>query len=232
MADAGGTAACSSTFLSPWRADAWLGLSRREGLFDACAVWRGLPAAGAACAPESMAAFDVFGAAMSLCCLLALWQLAGGNPLGLYPKGLAYSDAGTAYSGAYLGTIGNTDLLAAVMCVAVPAFFYGAWKLRRCWLLVPLTLCVTVSVRMNVSAGLLGTAAGLVLLPLRWRWTKKSAAQRQSSLRCPACGVPRGFLLKPTRPECSVKRTRFCMAARRTILAPAGSISGKTSGRQ
>lgn len=75
----------------------------------------------------------------------ALWQLAGGNPLGLYPKGLAYSDAGTAYSGAYLGTIGNTDLLAAVMCVAVPAFFYGAWKLRRCWLLVPLTLCVTVS---------------------------------------------------------------------------------------
>lgn len=77
---------------------------------------------------------------MSLCCLLSLWQLAGGNPLGLYPNGLSYSDAGTAYSGAYLGTIGNTDLLAAVMCVAVPAFFYGAWKLRRHWLLVPLAL--------------------------------------------------------------------------------------------
>lgn len=168
---------------------------------------------------------------MSLCCLLALWQLAGGNPLGLYPKGLAYSDAGTAYSGAYLGTIGNTDLLAAVMCVAVPAFFYGAWKLRRCWLLVPLTLCVTVSVRMNVSAGLLGTAAGLVLpLPLALDEKKRRAATIIIG------GVLLAAFLAVFRfrdcPECSVKRTRFCMAARRTILAPAGSISGKTSGRQ
>lgn len=115
---------------------------------------------------------------MSLCCLLSLWQLAGGNPLGLYPNGLSYSDAGTAYSGAYLGTIGNADLLAAVMCVAVPAFFYGAWKLRRHWLLVPLALCVTVSIWMDVSAGLLGIAAGLVL-PLPLALGEKSAAQRR-----------------------------------------------------
>ena len=114
---------------------------------------------------------------MSLCCLLSLWQLAGGNPLGLYPNGLSYSDAGTAYSGAYLGTIGNTDLLAAVMCVAVPAFFYGAWKFRRHWLLVPLALCVTVSIWMDVSAGLLGIAAGLVLpLPLALGEKKRRAA--------------------------------------------------------
>lgn len=114
---------------------------------------------------------------MSLCCLLSLWQLAGGNPLGLYPNGLSYSDAGTAYSGAYLGTIGNADLLAAVMCVAVPAFFYGAWKLRRHWLLVPLALCVTVSIWMDVSAGLLGIAAGLVLpLPLALGEKKRRAA--------------------------------------------------------
>ena len=165
---------------------------------------------------------------MSLCCLLALWQLAGGNPLGLYPKGLAYSDAGIAYSGAYLGTIGNTDLLAAVMCVAVPAFFYGAWKLRRCWLLVPLTLCVTVSVRMNVSAGLLPA----LFCRFRWRWTKKSAAQRQSSLEVSCLRRSSRYSCFRDCPECSVKRTRFCMAARRTILAPAGFISGKTSGRQ
>ena len=145
-----------STLLSPWRADAWLGLSRREGLLTLALYGAVFLLLGRLARPKAWL-LDVFGAAMSLCCLLALWQLAGGNPLGLYPKELAYSDAGTAYSGAYLGTIGNTDLLAAVMCVAVPAFFYGAWKLRRCWLLVPLTLCVTVSVRMNVSAGLLGT---------------------------------------------------------------------------
>lgn len=165
-----------STFLSPWRADAWLGLSRREGLLTLALYGAVFLLLGRLARPKAWL-LDVFGAAMSLCCLLALWQLAGGNPLGLYPKGLAYSDAGTAYSGAYLGTIGNTDLLAAVMCVAVPAFFYGAWKLRRCWLLVPLTLCVTVSVRMNVSAGLLGTAAGLVLpLPLALDEKKRRAA--------------------------------------------------------
>lgn len=218
-----------STFLSPWRADAWLGLSRREGLLTLALYGAVFLLLGRLARPKAWL-LDVFGAAMSLCCLLALWQLAGGNPLGLYPKGLAYSDAGTAYSGAYLGTIGNTDLLAAVMCVAVPAFFYGAWKLRRCWLLVPLTLCVTVSVRMKVSAGLLGTAAGLVL-PLRWRWTK-SAAQRQSSLEVSCLRRSSRYSCFRDCPECSVKRTRFCMAARRTILAPAGSISGKTSGRQ
>lgn len=165
-----------STFLSPWRADAWLGRSRREGLLTLALYGAVFLLLGRLARPKAWL-LDVFGAAMSLCCLLALWQLAGGNPLGLYPKGLAYSDAGTAYSGEYLGTIGNTDLLAAVMCVAVPAFFYGAWKLRRCWLLVPLTLCVTVSVRMNVSAGLLGTAAGLVLpLPLALDEKKRRAA--------------------------------------------------------
>ena len=121
-----------STVLSPWRADAWLGLSRREGLLTLALYGAVFLLLGRLARPKAWL-LDVFGAAMSLCCLLALWQLAGGNPLGLYPKGLAYSDAGTAYSGAYLGTIGNTDLLAAVMCVAVPAFFYGAWKLRRCW---------------------------------------------------------------------------------------------------
>ena len=165
-----------STLLSPWRSDAWLGLSRREGFLTLALYSAAFLLLGRLARPKAWL-LDVFGAAMSLCCLLSLWQLAGGNPLGLYPKGLGYSDAGRAYSGAYLGTIGNTDLLAAVMCVAVPAFFYGAWKLRRGWLLVPLTLCVIVSVWMNVSAGLLGIAAGLVLpLPLALDGTKRRAA--------------------------------------------------------
>ena len=29
----------------------------------------------------------VFGASVFLCCAVALWQIAGGNPLGLYPNG-------------------------------------------------------------------------------------------------------------------------------------------------
>lgn len=165
-----------SSLLSPWRADTWLGLGRREGFLTLALYAAVFLLLGRLARPKKWL-LDVFGAGMSLCCLLALWQLAGGNPLGLYPEGLRYSDAGKAYSGAYLGTIGNTDILAAVMCVAVPAFFYGAWKLRRYWLLAPLALCLTVSVWMDVSAGLLGIAAGLVLpLPLALREKKRRAA--------------------------------------------------------
>ena len=155
-----------AALVSPWREDTWLGLGRHEGLlmlalyvmnfllvrrFAKPAVWM----------------LDVFGASMSLNCLLAAAQMLGKNPLGLYPPGVTYFDAGTAYTGVYLGTIGNADLMAAVLCVAVPAFFYGAWKLRRYWLAVPLALCLYVAVRMDVSAGLLGIAAGVILpLPL------------------------------------------------------------------
>ena len=165
-----------SSLLSPWRADTWLGLGRREGFLTLALYAAVFLLLGRLARPKKWM-LNVFGAGMSLCCLLALCQLAGGNPLGLYPEGLHYSDAGKAYSGAYLGTIGNTDLLAAVMCAAVPAFFYGAWKLRRYWLLAPLALCLTVSVWMDVSAGLLGIAAGLILpLPLALSGKKRRAA--------------------------------------------------------
>ena len=165
-----------SSLLSPWRADTWLGLTRREGFLTLALYAAVFLLLGRLSRPKKWL-LDVFGAGMCLCCLLALRQLAGGNPLGLYPEGLSYYDAGKAYSGAYLGTIGNTDLLAAVMCTAAPAFFYGVWKLRRYWLLAPLALCLTVSVWMDVSAGLLGIAAGLVLpLPLVFSEKRRRAA--------------------------------------------------------
>ena len=165
-----------SSLLSPWRADTWLGLTRREGFLTLALYAAVFLLLGRLARPKKWM-FDVFGTGMSLCCLLALWQLAGGNPLGLYPESLSYYDAGKAYSGAYLGTIGNTDLLAAVMCVAVPAFFYGAWRFRRFWLFMPMALCMIVSVRMDVSAGLLGIAAGLILpLPLAFSGKKRRAA--------------------------------------------------------
>ena len=151
---------------SPWRADTWLGLGRREGLVTLTLYVLIVLLIGRFARP-AVWMLDVFGVSMSLNCLLAAVQMLGKNPFGLYPAGVTYFDAGTAYTGVYLGTVGNADLLAAVLCVAVPAFFYGTWKLRRYWLLAPLALCVYVAVRMDVSAGLLGIAAGVVLpLPL------------------------------------------------------------------
>ena len=155
-----------SSLLSPWQADTWLGLGRREGFLTLALYAAVFLLLGRLARPKKWM-LDVFGAGMSLCCLLALCQLAGGNPLGLYPEGLHYSDAGKAYSGAYLGTIGNTDLLAAVMCAAVPAFFYGAWKLRRYWLLAPLALSGKKrrAAALVIGAGLLAAFLAVLLLP-------------------------------------------------------------------
>ena len=70
------------------------------------------------------------GIAACLCCAVALWQIAGGNPLGLYPNGWRFADAGTLYSGMYLGTVGNTLILGSVLSLAVPVLVYTAVKKR------------------------------------------------------------------------------------------------------
>ena len=73
----------------------------------------------------------LFGAAMCLCCALGFVQLAGFNPLSLYPEGMTYYDANRLYAGEFLGTVGNVDILSAVLCLAVPAFAAAALKLRH-----------------------------------------------------------------------------------------------------
>lgn len=106
-------------------------------------------------------------------CVLCTLQLAGFNPFGLYPAGYGYYDAGKAYPGAYLGTIGNVDLAAAFFSLAVPILLYSMVRLRertRFLLLIPLVLSAYIVVRMNVMAGYLGVAGGIALaLPAGWR---------------------------------------------------------------
>ena len=100
---------------SPWRADTWLGLGRHEGLLTLTLYVLIILLAGRFARP-AVWMLDVFGVSMSLNCLLAAVQMLGKNPFGLYPAGVTYFDAGTAYTGVYLGTVGNADLLAAVLC--------------------------------------------------------------------------------------------------------------------
>ena len=54
--------------------------------------------------------------------ILSLLQLHGGNPLSLYPNNYDYFDGNVLYSGQFLGTIGNTGLLSAFLCLVIPAF--------------------------------------------------------------------------------------------------------------
>ncbi len=64
-----------------------------------------------------------FALSISLILLISLLQLAGRNPLRLYPRDLGFYDHGIRYSGVYLGTIGNTNILDAILCLALPLFF-------------------------------------------------------------------------------------------------------------
>ena len=101
----------------------------------------------------------------SICCVVALLQLLGLNPLWLYPEGLDYYDAGIKYAGSFLGTLGNTNILGSFLCICCPLFAFTALfeRARRLWLLLPAALCLAVLVLSRSEAGLLGIAAAALI---------------------------------------------------------------------
>lgn len=164
----------ASAVLSPCFPETVLGVSRYEGaltitIYVLCFL---LVSVFGRVTARTLA---VLGASAALFSGLCLLQLAGYNPLRLYPAGYGYADAYTAYSGAYLGTIGNVDLVAAFLCLAIPPLWVGLVRLkgkRRFLLLIPLALSLAVLVKMSVLAGLAGVFGGGALmlpavLPLR-----------------------------------------------------------------
>lgn len=110
------------------------------------------------------------GGAMMIFSCICLIQMRGYNPFGLYPDGFSYFDKDVKYSGAYLGTVGNVDLVAALLCIFIAVFFVSLVRLqkkRRVLLLLPLTLCMLVLLQMDVKAGLAGVfIGGIVMLPV------------------------------------------------------------------
>lgn len=81
----------------------------------------------------------VFGASVIAFDIISLLQAAGMNPFGLYPDGLSWADRNVKYSGEFIGTIGNADLVSAFLCVAIPLtavvgghLVFGALKADIC----------------------------------------------------------------------------------------------------
>lgn len=117
---------------------------------------------------------------VSLFDILCIFQLFGFNPFTLYPKGDNYFGANVDYGGAYLGTIGNVDLVAAFFCIVIPILWVSIirCKHKMKWLLlIPLGLSIFVLVKMWVLAGLVGVFVGglislCVVLPLSTRAKK------------------------------------------------------------
>lgn len=113
--------------------------------------------------------------------LLAVIQLAGGNPLSMYPEGLNYYNKYKEYTGAYLGTLGNVDVLAAFLCFSVPVLAVYAWRSKCKWdrlLWIPALLSLYVMIASDVDAGKVGVLAGLlIVLPVIIRdpkWAKRA----------------------------------------------------------
>lgn len=154
-----------SALFSAWPEIAWLGGSRREGvltilLYGLCFLL--VSVFGKA---ERWMLW-LLGGAVTLFSLLCIVQLFGGNPFTLYPEGYNYFGANIHYPGAFLGTIGNIDLVAGFLCLAIPLLWISVLRMdgtQKFLLLIPLAAALFVLCKMSVLAGLVGVFGGAVL---------------------------------------------------------------------
>ena len=157
--------ACLSAVFSPYGADVIIGAGRYDGLVSLLlygCIFLGVSAYARPKPGYSAAlAFSV-----SVCCVVSLFQLLGQNPLSLFPGSLNYFDHGIKYSSEFLGNIGNVDVFAALLCVAVPIFF-GEYLCREgkkyALFLLPAVLGEFVALESGVASAKLGLAASLVI---------------------------------------------------------------------
>jgi len=154
-----------SALCSAWPDVAWMGGSRREGAVTIllyCLCFLLVSIFGRA---ERWMLW-LLGGAVTLFSLLSIVQLFGGNPFTLYPEGYNYFGANIHYPGAFLGTIGNIDLVADFLCLVIPLLWISILRTEgklRLFLLIPLVSALFVLCRMSVLAGLVGVFGGGVL---------------------------------------------------------------------
>lgn len=158
-----------SALFSSYPQVAWFGNRRHEGfctlalyllIFASMARWGRLQRIHALAAAAA-------GVAVSLIVIAQFW---GYNPLHLYPGDYGFHDRRLLYSGEYLGTIGNSDLLSAYFTLIV-AYLFGTYAMSRskeapAYLLAG-GLCWFALLLSEVSAGPVAILAGFLLcLPL------------------------------------------------------------------
>ena len=165
-----------SALCSPWRATAFLGADRSDGLITItlyCAAAIILSRYG-----ESEG-FPVWvpAAALSILCLVAILQFFDLNPLRLFPGELRWSGREREYNGAFLSLTGNADLTASVLCTGFGLLWPLGLRKKSLWLLLASLLCLGVLLASGIRAGMLGAAASVVLcLPAALTIGKKGKA--------------------------------------------------------
>lgn len=154
-----------SSLLSPYRSETWQGVSRYEGTITICIYCLCFVFLSTFGKAQKWMVY-LLGASLFAFNIICIIQLYGGNPFGLFPGDLNYFGAGIDYTGAYLGTIGNTDLVAAFLCIAVTVLWVAVVRMKgklRFVLLAPLATALFVLAKMSVMAGILGVFGGAVL---------------------------------------------------------------------
>ena len=143
-----------------------IGVFRREGLLSISIYVLSCILLSKYFSPKKWMLY-LFGVSTLLFCALSIIQLTGANPFQLYPEGYNYYDSGVYYVGEYLGTIGNAALSAAFLSLATGVLAMSLIKMEfkeRWFLAIPLFFTVFLLLKMNVDAGILALAVGLVLM--------------------------------------------------------------------
>ena len=182
-------AACLSAALSPYGRAVILGASRYDGLLTLL-LYGGIFLGVSAFGEWKKYYVYLLSVSASICSLVAIPQLLGGNPFGLYPGELTYFDANVRYTGEFLGTIGNTNLLAAFYCLCIPLFVWHALThraLRDRLVLAAAALCLAVLIASRVACGAVApAAAAVVLMPYYVNYTSHSRKKALIAAGCMA----------------------------------------------
>ncbi|NLH00455.1 MAG: O-antigen ligase family protein [Clostridiales bacterium] len=101
----------------------------------------------------------------SINCAVAVLQMAGLNPLRLFPGDYTFYDAGVKFSSVFLGTIGNADLFSAFLCLSLPmvCVFYITAEKRHYALLPTAALSVFCLLACKVSGGILAFSVFILI---------------------------------------------------------------------
>lgn len=151
-----------SACLSDYPGAVWSGGSRQEGVWTIGLYLMTFYAVAKFSVGERWPVY-LLSLTVFLFSLLSAVQLMGYNPLGLYPGSYSYYDGYKAYSGAYIGTIGNVDFSAGFLCMSLGVLWFYVLRGKekgRYLLLLPFLLGLYVLVRIRVLAGLAGFFGG------------------------------------------------------------------------
>lgn len=155
--------------LSPYRSESLIGAGRYDGLVSQLlyvCIFLGVSLFGSL----RKSHFACLGVSAGLCSAVAIVQLFGIDIFGLFPGDYCHYDSGIRYSGAFLGTMGNTNVLSAFYCLALPVLFalpvMCTGRSARL-ALIPASAIVFVLIRARVAGGFVGLGFGvLVAMPL------------------------------------------------------------------